>query len=66
MGRAAMGLYEEEKYFEMVKRSGYGSEYYMGMTDACHAVLLRLIGGKELMKLDEELWNSDKDEEELN
>lgn len=66
MGRAAMGLYEEEKYYNMVKQSGYGSEYYIGMNEAYNSILLQLVGGKELLKLTEELWDGDKDEEDLN
>ena len=66
MGRAAMGLYEEEKYYKMVKQSGYGSEYYIGMNEAYNSILLQLVGGKELLKLTEELWDGDKDEEDLN
>ena len=66
MCRAAMGLYEDQKYYDAVKRSGHGAEFYSGMSDAYHSILLQLIGGKELYKLDEQLWESAKDEDELN
>lgn len=66
MARAAMGLYEEQKYYDMVKQSGHDAEYYDGVSEAYNAILLQLIGGKELMKLHAELIDGCKDEEELN
>ena len=48
------------------EQSGHDAEYYDGVSEAYNAILLQLIGGKELMKLHAELIDGCKDEEELN